>query len=282
MNILQRPSPNFSSRGKTAITAIVIHWWGLPSKPTTFDGIVSYLRKPSAQVSAHYVVSDTKVAQLVQDSNSAWHARQANPFTIGIEVDPRTPGDTYKTVAELVKLLRKRHGNLPLKKHSDYVSTQCPGTINLNTIEKLTKGNNMLFKDSGSRKRIIISEVSGRNLSKSHKGEYDQAFVNAYGDLEFSVATQKVWSTKEAANNRTKREAALRYYAKKPQHDLAIKQRDALIAKVTALENKKPEVVVKEVEKIVEVIKTETVEVERDYTLRGLINWITSVVSGDK
>jgi hypothetical protein len=142
MNITINTSQN-KWIGGNRMEAIVIHWWNDPSKNTTLDGVVSWFLNPTSQVSAHYVVSGDTVVQMVEETDQAWHAMQANQFTIGIEVDPNTPGNTYKTLGELVRSIRSRRGNIPLKRHSDYVNTTCPGTIDLNRIERESKGDVM-------------------------------------------------------------------------------------------------------------------------------------------
>lgn len=96
--IIWRPSPNYSGNMGPK-RELILHWWGDPADRPTFTGTVNYLcnpqpNNPDRRVSAHYVVSDTKIAQLVDERNVAWHARQANDWTIGIEVDPNTPGAT--------------------------------------------------------------------------------------------------------------------------------------------------------------------------------------------
>ena len=143
LKIISKPSPNKFTGRSQKIKSVVVHWWDDPRNKPTLDNVVSFLRNPSSQVSAHYVVSDTTIVRLVAEKDTAWHAREANPFTIGIEVDPQAPGKTYETVGQLVKEIRQRHGDLPLKKHSDYVATQCPGTINLSKIENLSKEDEM-------------------------------------------------------------------------------------------------------------------------------------------
>lgn len=41
---------------------------------------------PAPQASAHYVVDNKEVIQCVQHADKAWHAREANPISIGIEI----------------------------------------------------------------------------------------------------------------------------------------------------------------------------------------------------
>lgn len=133
-------SPNYTEGRTQDVRAIVIHWWGDPANNPSMDGVINYFQNSSNQVSAHFVVSGDRIVQMVNMGNQAWHAMQANAFGVGIEVDPNTPGNTYETVGALVEFIRGYYENVPLKKHSDYVATQCPGTIDLNKIEDHARG----------------------------------------------------------------------------------------------------------------------------------------------
>lgn len=139
MNITTNLSPNKWSGGNRC-EVIVIHHWNDPALNPTLSGTVAWFKNTASQVSAHYVVSGDTVVKMVEEQDQAWHAMQANQFSIGIEIDPNVPGNTYKTVGELVQDIRKRRGNLPLKKHSEYVNTSCPGNIDLNRIDNESKG----------------------------------------------------------------------------------------------------------------------------------------------
>jgi hypothetical protein len=69
--------------GRTqAITTIVIH-----VTQGSYAGTISWFKDPAAQVSAHYVIrsSDGQITQMVAEKDTAWHARSANPYAIGIE-----------------------------------------------------------------------------------------------------------------------------------------------------------------------------------------------------
>lgn len=144
MKLQRLETPNKWPSGNK-LTAIVIHWWDDPKKKPTLKGVVSWLTNPQSQVSAHYVVSDDIVFKLMSETDMAWHALEANQYAIGIEVDPNTPGSTYETVAELVRDIRSRYGNLPLIRHRDVpgVSTDCPGTLDVELIERLAQGDDM-------------------------------------------------------------------------------------------------------------------------------------------
>ena len=122
-----RRSPNYSAgRPKGAPNVIVIHHWGNDGQ--RFDNVVSWLCRANGNSSAHYVVEGGRVAELVAPNNRAWHAGSGgNPRGIGIECRPEcTPAD-FETVAALIADLRDRYGNLPIKRHMDFMSTDCPG-----------------------------------------------------------------------------------------------------------------------------------------------------------
>lgn len=120
-------SPNFSS-GRPAGTPafIVIHHWGVDGQ--THQNVVNYLCRSGGNTSAHYVVSAGRVTQLVHDYDRAWHAGPSgNPRGIGIECRPEMSAGDFAEVAKLVAAIRSEWGNLPLKKHSDFMNTSCPG-----------------------------------------------------------------------------------------------------------------------------------------------------------
>ena len=140
----QWDSPNFT-KGRQSIEFLVIHWWDDPAKNPSYDGVISTLLNPARQASAHYVATGTgrRVACLVSPNDTAWHAGTAkpatnpNPKSIGIECDPRCRPEDYDVVAELVADIRSAFGNKPLKKHSDFVPTRCPGNWDLAKINKI-------------------------------------------------------------------------------------------------------------------------------------------------
>ncbi|MBO6158011.1 MAG: N-acetylmuramoyl-L-alanine amidase [Firmicutes bacterium] len=118
----------WEGRDGYSIDKIVIHHWGEDGQQQS--NVVNWFVNPDSQASAHYVVSDGLVTQMVQESDTAWHAanRIANKQSIGIECHPeKTPGDV-DTVVNLIANIWHSYGKvLPLTKHSDYVATDCPG-----------------------------------------------------------------------------------------------------------------------------------------------------------
>lgn len=163
------PSPNFDKGRTQPIKYIVIHWWDDPKKKPSIEGVINHLKDPKVKVAAHYVVSGDRVVKMVQEVDRAWHAIAANSYTIGIEVDPQVPGNTYKTVGALVRDIRSRYGNLPLKRHSDFNETDCPGNLDLARIDKEAQEENDVEKDKTilalTRQR---DEVAGK-LIKAEK-----------------------------------------------------------------------------------------------------------------
>ena len=75
------PECNYSERNNS-VKAVVIHY-----TEGSYAGCISWFKNCDASVSAHYVIrsSDGQVTQMVRESDKAWHARTANPYTIGIE-----------------------------------------------------------------------------------------------------------------------------------------------------------------------------------------------------
>lgn len=75
-------SPNCSSRNGDRIRRIVMHY----TTSRNVDGTVSHFLNPASRVSAHYIIArDGKIVQMVLDTDKAWHAKNANAESIGIE-----------------------------------------------------------------------------------------------------------------------------------------------------------------------------------------------------
>lgn len=142
----QYDSPNFTS-GNNGRKMIIIHWWDAPENNPSYEGVIATLCNPNRGASAHFVATGTgrRVACLVNLEDTAWHAGTSNPATnpnpisIGIECDPRCRDEDYDVVAELIANIRSAYGDLPLKRHSDFVATRCPGNWDLNRLDKLAR-----------------------------------------------------------------------------------------------------------------------------------------------
>lgn len=90
--IEQLPSPNHGPRAEgKPVDMLILHYTGMPSA----DGALAWLRNPRSVVSCHYFVfEDGRIAQLVDESERAWHAgvsswdgeTDINSRSIGIEI----------------------------------------------------------------------------------------------------------------------------------------------------------------------------------------------------
>lgn len=84
--IEQVPSPNYNRGPRSDVRVIVIHTMEAPKTPNAAHNMAAnWAALPSSRVSAHYGVDSDHVVQMVDEADTAWHARTANPFSIGIE-----------------------------------------------------------------------------------------------------------------------------------------------------------------------------------------------------
>src|SRR5438270_260266 len=73
---------NYDVGRAAQITTIVIHETG-----GSYTSAIHWFQNPASLTSAHYLVKawDGGIIQFVAESDTAYHARSANPYTIGIE-----------------------------------------------------------------------------------------------------------------------------------------------------------------------------------------------------
>src|SRR5690625_5094370 len=168
------------------IKHITVHWWGLPSGQA-FDGIVNHLCNKSAQVSAHYVISPTRVAQIVDEKYSSWANgnRVANLESITIEYDPNDVSGTLPVLAALINDIQVRHGDLPIFPHQHWTSTQCPGDYlpHLDAVDQMARTGKAVVTPGKPASKPSPSKgagklkVDGRMGTKSSKAL--QRFLNS-------------------------------------------------------------------------------------------------------
>lgn len=159
-----RKSPNYSAgRPFGAPNVIVIHHWGANGQK--FDNVVSWLCRPGGTSSAHYVVEDGRVAQIVGCENRAWHAgKLGNPRGIGVECRPECTAGDFETVAKLIADLRDAYGPLPLARHKDFMNTACPGVWGERLAELSAKAEAYRAHPAGSAVsgRLAVDGYAGR------------------------------------------------------------------------------------------------------------------------
>src|ERR1700704_4156080 len=104
---------NYEVGRSAPIVAIVIH-----ETDGTWTSAINTFRNPRARVSSHYLVRafGGGILQFVAESDTAFHARGANAWTIGIEHEfyPRLgiwhTDAQYRSSAELVCAIARRYG----------------------------------------------------------------------------------------------------------------------------------------------------------------------------
>ena len=123
------PAKNaYDDRKGHSIKHATIHWWGRPSGQS-FEGIRDYLIDNPREVSAHYVVSGSRVARILPEERGAWGNgdRTANLEGIVIECDPNKVAETLPTLAALLADIFNRRGVIDVYPHDHWTRTECPG-----------------------------------------------------------------------------------------------------------------------------------------------------------
>lgn len=143
---------NYSAR-TSPISCIVLHH----AVATSFSAVKSAFLNNGT--SAHYCVGENEIVRYVDIKNTAWHARSANDFSIGIEHLNSSAGAPYPIsgkvienggwlLAELAKQLgwTKLTIGQNVRYHSEFVSTACPGQIRDNGLgqQMVNNGNRLL------------------------------------------------------------------------------------------------------------------------------------------
>lgn len=116
--------------------SITVHHWG--SFGQTHMGVVAFFLKPKSPTSCHFVASDSLIHCLVSPLDASWAAGNAygNATSIHIEARPEATDGDYATVAWLIAHLRSIYGDLPLKPHSEWAATACPGKWDLARLDR--------------------------------------------------------------------------------------------------------------------------------------------------
>lgn len=85
LNRVWIPSPNYSSRGGSAVRLIVLH---TAEGATTYQSLGNFFSNPGSGVSSHVGIDDTPntVGEYVRPDQKAWTAANANPVAIQAEL----------------------------------------------------------------------------------------------------------------------------------------------------------------------------------------------------
>lgn len=132
-------------RSGSSIEYIVIHDTGNPSPKSNADAHFRYFDSGDRNSSAHYFVDDTKVLQVVEDEDVAWHCGKLysdtvnnpdckNKNSIGVEMCVNSDGDyeqAFQNTVELTQRLMKKYGIDETKviRHYDACKKHCPASF---------------------------------------------------------------------------------------------------------------------------------------------------------
>lgn len=203
----QYNSPNYTPNSQVraaygynrSIDYITIHWWGSPSSAPTYEGVISWFSQTRSQVSAHDVITGTgrRVAVMVNYSDAAWHAgnAQGNATTLGFELDPRCRQEDYEAAAEDIADTWKYYGRvIPLRKHSSWSATQCPGNYDLNKLYNMAMA---LYKPAPTPPPApTVKEVNRVVYSPLKKFKFNKA-AKLYNIIPGSVNGTKTYPAGE-------------------------------------------------------------------------------------
>lgn len=174
---------NYNNRpGGRKPKGILLHHWGKDGQ--THSGVVAFLRRfrPANPTSAHEVISDGLVSQLVPLLKRAWHGRSANNDWIGLENRPEmTPGDWNTLVERCADIERELGQSMRYGKHSDVVATACPGRYSNRIGELVNAVNENLANNRSPVKPTKVKPVPGQP-KKSVKKMADEVIAGIHGN----------------------------------------------------------------------------------------------------
>jgi N-acetyl-anhydromuramyl-L-alanine amidase AmpD len=89
-------STNYTASRSASVSAVTIH-----TAQGSYGGTISWFQNSTANVSAHYVIrsSDGQVTQMVREAHTAWHVRNHNSYTLGIEHEGYVSNSAWYTNA---------------------------------------------------------------------------------------------------------------------------------------------------------------------------------------
>lgn len=175
-NIYWAGTPNYTS-GNDGIRFLFPHW-----TEGGFSGSVSTLQNPSRQASAHYVIENSKVAQLVREGDTAWHCgnwyynrRSVSYELVGWTGNPPSR-DTLDTCARMMAQASRRYFNgakLVLGEnvmlHKWVSSTNCPGQTDIPWL--VDRANYYLGDDDMPSANEIADAVWAKDLKGTSAGD---------------------------------------------------------------------------------------------------------------
>jgi N-acetylmuramoyl-L-alanine amidase len=120
---------------------ITIHHWG--NYGQDFNTVRNFLcsRRDNNPTSAHAVIEAGRAASIISPDCAAFHSGNAtgNARSIGLELRPEATEGDYITAAAYIFYLRGIYGDVPLRKHSDWFATACPGKWDLAKLDRMAR-----------------------------------------------------------------------------------------------------------------------------------------------
>ena len=180
-NVYWAGTPNYTS-GNYGIEALFPHW-----TCGGFDASVSTLQDPAREASAHYVIEDDVVAQLVRESDSAWHCGNYyyNMRAISYEL-VGWPGNppSYETLDTCARMMaqasRDYFDGAPLvlgenvMLHKWVRATDCPGETDIDwLVERANmylnggeEGSEMIYPVIVPEKGTVVHRLYNKNTGE--------------------------------------------------------------------------------------------------------------------
>lgn len=192
MNTVWIGSPNYmQGRNGTPVDRIVIHWMD-----GTLAGTDKTFQDDSRDTSAHFGVEDDNVHQYVDVDNTAYHAGNwpMNLRSVSIEHSAQPGRDasekTYRTSAQIIREVCDKFG-IPIDrqhiiKHSEVIPTACPGTIDIDKLIALAKGEECVMDRDDA-----IAYYWNTLHRRYDKGEVSDAELNGIIGKKFSDVAAK-------------------------------------------------------------------------------------------
>ncbi len=141
---IQTPKSNYSYGYEAplwgvarTLDKIAVHWWGCACDENNHQAVINTFLNPTRGASSHFVLSNTRVTQMIPIDDIAWATNRCNPSSIAIEFQPNLGNSGYAKGGKLIYEIEQRVGRqLELIPHNACNSTQCPGSISLDKLRQ--------------------------------------------------------------------------------------------------------------------------------------------------
>lgn len=226
----------------TIKTHLVLHWSTTKTLQQIYDTFMG-----SRKASAHYGIGeDGTIWQFVEDKYIAWHAGNANNFSIGIEhcggyllpdgTRSKPTQACHDASAVLVKYLSTKH-RIPINKeyikpHNFYMATSCPGSLDINYIilkantmkdydEKLKEA--MKWNDNIKAKGLALEQIEFKSANYAPSKLLNVVDNKEQEELLIRLKELNDWlQTTQSLKNTKKLDAIIKRYAYYVQSSTAV------------------------------------------------------------